>query len=148
YSGQSLFAGTNQIFFLRGDTAYRYDMPTKKEIWSRQLVDKEAIKKRVEEILKNRQKLIDKANSDGWEFVPKMPSREKLTTRMERAAAEALELHIRAESVWIASPEKLMRFDWNNGKTLQEIPIPDRYGGVIAVGDELLLMQPLEGRQV
>ncbi|HYV28693.1 MAG TPA: PQQ-binding-like beta-propeller repeat protein, partial [Candidatus Eisenbacteria bacterium] len=44
--------------------------------------------------------------------------------------------------------EKLMRFDWNTGKTLQEIPIPDQYGGVMAIGDELLLMEPKEGKQV
>jgi hypothetical protein len=148
YSGQSLFAGKEQIVFLRGDTLMRYDMTLKKEIWSRQLVDKKEIQKKVDKFVKERQALIDRANNNAWEHVPKMPSREALTTRFERAAAAALELHTRAQSVWVASPEKLMRFDWNTGKTLQEVPIPDRYGGVIAVGDELLLMETGDGKQI
>ena len=31
---------------------------------------------------------------------------------------------------------------------MQEVPIPDRYGGVIAVGDELLLMETGNGKQI
>ena len=147
-SGQSVLVGKDQLVFLRGDTARRYDMTQKKEVWSRQLVDKEKVKQRVEKIIKDAQKYIDKANSEGWDNVPKMPSREKLMKEEELMEEEALELHIKDQSVWIASSEKLLHLDWDSGKTLQELKIPERYGGVISVGDELLLMQPMDGKQV
>ena len=43
YSGQSRLCGQDQIVFLHGDMLARYDLKTKKEIWSRALVDKKQI---------------------------------------------------------------------------------------------------------
>ncbi len=43
-SGQSRLCGKNQIVFLHGNTLARYDISSKKEIWSRQMIDPQVIK--------------------------------------------------------------------------------------------------------
>ena len=142
YSGQSSLCGKNQIVFLHGDTLARHDLKTKKEIWSCQLVDKKQIEQELAATIKAMQLAKEKAeseNPDSDGFF-KTPSPEKLGKQMARAAAEALELHVRGQNVWVSTPEKLVRYDWDTGKPLQEIPLPGGLGGAIHRGDELLLL--------
>jgi len=92
------------------------------------------------------QALIDRANNEGSEKVPKMPSRDKLTRSIERAAAAALELRVRGQNIWIVSPGKLARYDWETGNPAQEIAVKTGSGGVFAMGDELLVVDTGTGR--
>lgn len=138
YSGQSAFCGKDQIVFLHGDTLARYDMKLNKELWSRHLVDKKQIEAAVAKEMNEMQVLIDKANSENPDHMPKMPNPEKLQQSMQRAAAAALELVIRGQNVWVLSPGKLTRYDQDTGNPVKEIPVPAGYGGLIPRGDELL----------
>ena len=138
YSGQSAFCGKDQIVFLHGDTLARYDMKLNKELWSRHLVDKKQIEAAVAKEMKEMQVLIDKANSENPDHVPKMPDPEKLQQSMQRAAAAALELVVRGQNIWVLSPGKLTRYDQDTGNPVKEIPVPAGYGGLIPRGDELL----------
>ncbi len=150
YSGQSAVSGKNldQIVFLHGAVLARYDLKSGKEIWSRQTTDREQIQQAVDRELKVTKSLIDKANSEAWEHVPKMPSPDKLTEEMEREAAAALTLHVRGLNIWVASPEKLVRYDWETGKTTSEIPVQSGFGGVIYRGNEALLVNAGAGKPV
>jgi hypothetical protein len=147
YSGQSFMAGADQIVFLHGDTLARHDMKQKKEIWSRQLLNREQLAAKVEKELKAIEAEIAHARDQGREHIPRMPSREGLAKRMEKAAAAALELRVRGQNIWVASPDKVARYDWETGHAAKEIPVPGRYGGVMSVGDEFLLVETGKAKQ-
>src|SRR4051812_866923 len=52
FSGQSFFAGKDQIIFLHGDTLARHDMKLNREIWSRRLIDMKLIEAEVAKEIK------------------------------------------------------------------------------------------------
>ena len=148
YSGQTAFCGPDQIVFLHGDTLARHDMKLKKEIWSRHLVDKQEIEAAVARQMKAMQAVIDKANNEDPDSVPKMPNPEKLRKSMQRELEAALELRVRGENIWVLSPGKLTRYDRDTGNPVKEIPVPAGYGGLIPRGDELLNVDLETGRPV
>jgi outer membrane protein assembly factor BamB len=148
YSGQSAFCGKDQIVFLHGDLLARHDMKLKQELWSRHLVDKKQITDAVAQEMKEMQAIIDKANNDHPDHVPKMPDPEKLQISMQRAAEEALELVIRGQNIWVISPGKLTRYDRDTGNPVKEIPVPAGYGGLIPRGDELLNVDVETGKPI
>ena len=113
-------------------------MKLNKELWSLHLVDKKQIEAAVAKEMNEMQVLIDKANRENPDHVPKMPNPEKLQQSIQRAAAAALELVIRGQNVWVLSPGKLTRYDQDTGNPVKEIPVPAGYGGLIPRGDELL----------
>ena len=94
------------------------------------------------------QAVIDKANSEDPDHVPKMPDPEKVRKSMQRAAEEALDLRVRGENIWVLSPGKLTRYDRDNGKPLKEITVPAGYGGLIPRGDELLNVDLETGKPI
>jgi PQQ-like domain len=138
YSGMSKLGGTNQIVFLRGGSLSRYDLKTRKEIWSRELLDKKKIEKEVDRAIKTIQAAIDKANNETPDFVPKMPRRDKMIEDLTRATAAALQLRVSGQNIWVIEPQKLSHFDWDSGRTLQEIPRAYGFGRLSAHGDEML----------
>ena len=150
YSGQSVICGKNQnqLVFLHGDTLARQDLKEKKQIWSCRVIDQQQIQRVVEQRIQATQTLINKANNEAWENVPKMPSREQLTKQMERDAAASLTLHVRGQSVWVASPGKLVHYDWETGKQNKELAVQDGAGGLISRGDELLVVETGSGKPV
>ncbi len=146
YSGQSELAGKEQVVFLHGGTLARHDMQQKKEVWSSYLINTNDIQAEVAREIARVKVLIDKANADASEFIPKMPDPEKLARSLERQAAAALELRVHGQNIWILSGEKLTRYDWDTGKPAQEIKIPPGYGSLIAQGEELLLLNAETGQ--
>jgi putative pyrroloquinoline-quinone binding quinoprotein len=143
YSGHSVISGKerDQIIFLHGATLARYDMRSKKEVWSVDLTDRKRIDEAIKRQMEATEKVIDKARDEGWENIPKMPSAERLAQMMEREEAAALELHVRGENVWVSSPGKLARFDWECGKKLKELAVQGAgFGGLISRGDELVVV--------
>jgi len=150
YSGQSAFAGTDQIVFLHGGTLARYDMKTGKEIWSRELIDPAKIQKQVAETIESLHKTQQRfdhehPNAD----LIKIPSPEKLTKSLTREAGEELELYVRGQNVWISDYEKVVRYDWETGKPVQEIALRGGLGRALARGDEMWLIgQNTSGQDV
>jgi outer membrane protein assembly factor BamB len=148
YSGQSAFAGTNQIVFLHGDTLARYDLKLNKEIWSRHLVDKKAIEKAVDEELKAMQAAVIKAQQEDPDRIPKIPSKERLQHEMERELAAELDLRVRGQNIWVRSADKLVRYDWNTGAQVGEVSLAGRENNLISRGDELMLVDTDLGKPV
>jgi hypothetical protein len=148
YSGQSAFCGKDQIVFIHGDLLARYDMKQNKEIWSRHLVDMKEIESAIEREMKEMKVIIDKANNENPDHVPKMPDPEKLRKSMKRAAEESLELRVRGQSIWVMAPGKLTRYDGDTGKPVKEIPVPAGYSGLISRGDELLNVDLETGKPI
>jgi PQQ-like domain len=149
FSGQARLVGKNQIVFLRGGTLARYDTTTKKEVWSTYLVDKKQVENSVAQQMKVIKAIVDKANNEAWDDVPKFPSKEKLQEMAEQTLASELQLRVRGSNVWVATSEKLVRYDWDSGKPAQEISLANGFGNVIAQGDELLMTgQNTNGQEI
>jgi hypothetical protein len=140
YSGQSAFAGADQIVFLHGSLLARDDLKANKEIWSRQLLDEKEMDAATASQLKEIQNANERARQTDPDNVPRMPSPDRLKLRLERAAAAALDLRVYGSNIWVISPGSLVHYDWETGKPDQEVALPPGAGGIIARGDELLLM--------
>jgi hypothetical protein len=147
HSGQSAFAGQDQIVFLHGGTLARHDMKEKKEIWSVNLIDEKEIDRQVAKEMEEVKKEIDWANSNTPESVPKMPRPDKLKKLLMREAASSLHLRIVGQNIWVMTPEKLTRYDWATGKTNKEIALKEHWGDMLRRGDELLALESENGKQ-
>lgn len=148
YSGQSAFAGTDQIIFLHGGTLARHDMKARREVWSRALVDPEKIQRQVAETLERLRRTQQKLDSDFPDADPiRVPSPEKLAARLNRAAAEELELYVRDRGIWVSSFDKVVRYDWDTGQPVREIPMRGGLAGALARGDEMWLIRETESGQ-
>lgn len=141
HSGESSFAGHDQIVFLRGGTLARHDMRQKKEVWSINLIDEKEIDAEVAKEMDEMKKEIDRANSDTPEHVPKMPRADKLKRELIRDAAADMNLRVVGQNIWVMTPKKLTRFDWDTGKTNKEIALKDEWGGLLRHGDELMTLE-------
>src|SRR5712675_1112711 len=92
-------------------------------------------------------KEIDRANSESPEFVPKMPRPDKLKKMLIRETAASMRLRIVGQNIWVMTPEKLTRYDWDTGKTNKEIALKEHWGDMLHRGDELLALESENGKQ-
>ncbi|MGA9450766.1 MAG: PQQ-binding-like beta-propeller repeat protein [Verrucomicrobiia bacterium] len=134
HSGQSRLCGNNQIVFLHGGTLARYDLRSKKEIWSHQLIDPQLIKDAVAKASGDRQTVAGLGKMDMNQFI-------------ERGMEEGLQLQVGGSNVWVSSPDTLTHYDWDTGKVLQEIPLAGGFGEMASQGGELLMMGRSESGQ-
>jgi hypothetical protein len=137
-TGQSQVCGQKQIVFLHGTTLYRYDMKTKKQVWARKLVDEKLIHDEVQKELQEMQTMIRKVQDRNPDAELKIPPAEDLIDAMLDAATGSLQLYVHGSNVWVRTPDKLVRCDWDSGSPLQEIPLNFGFGPLIHRGDELL----------
>lgn len=141
-SGASWLCGPDQIVFLRGGTLARYNLKSKKEIWSHYLIDKREIERGVQATIKSLQALQAKRDQEFPDADPiHIPPPDKLAKAAERAAAAMMDLRIAGSNVWISTPGKLVRYDWDTGKPVKEVALTNAFGGLIPHGDEMLLFE-------
>lgn len=161
HSGRSQLVGKDQIVFLHGGLLARYDLKTKKQIWSQQLVTPEQVAAEVqrEDAETAREKARFSADSDG-EYGHIISPEEH--TKMVRDAMEAaLALRVSGQNIWIgksvdntntagevSSDYQLTRYDWDSGRIAQQATMPAIDGEFVQRGDELLLYdQPDAGTE-
>jgi hypothetical protein len=130
YAGESRLCGTNQIVFLHGGTLARCDLKSGKEIWSQELVTKQQIA----DVAARENQLQP---NDRYE--QKIPQ-DKLEELAARSLEGELQLHVSGQNVWVGAPDSLTHYDWDTGKVLQEIPVANRTGQIIARNEEFLIM--------
>ena len=121
--------------FLHGGTLARYDISSKKEIWSRQLIDQQLIKDAVA------------TESGNVRAVAALGKDEDMTQFIERGMEAGLQLQVDGSNVWVSAPDKLTHYDWDTGKVLQEIPLAGGFGEMVSQGGELLMMGESEAGQ-
>jgi hypothetical protein len=152
HSGASIVAGKeqDQVVFLHGGTLARHDMKQKKAIWSRELVDTNAVRIQADKQLKEEKERIDRLSSDKPDLAASMKPMplDKLIRYMIRAEEAALTLYVRGQNVWVASTKALVRYDWDSGKPLKELALQPELGDPITRGDEVLLLQMEAGAPV
>jgi len=127
-SGESRLCGSDQIVFLHGATLARYDLKSKKEIWSRELIDPQVVKD-----------AAAKASQDAG-TVAAMGRGMNITEFVEQALDAMLQLQVEGSNIWVGTPDKLTHYDWNTGKVVQEIPVAGGFGDTILQNGELLMV--------
>jgi hypothetical protein len=141
HSGESVLCGKDQLVFLHGDTLARCDLMATREIWSRQLIDRQQVADAAALELKEMraEKIqLSARNPDAADRF-KIPSLEELTRNVELAEEAALQLYVCGENVWVAAADKLVRYDWDTGKPGQEFSLGYGANRLIRRADELLL---------
>ena len=148
YSGAAQLIGKDQIVFLHGGTLARYDLKTKKPVWSLELVTKDQIAAivKLENDLRTRENQLG-----GYGRVPPPGSQER-EAKIELQGE--LSLHVSGQNIWIAKPDnrerdeldfkrvfKLTRYDWDAGKVLQEVLLTNRAGLLAAQGNEFVMLE-------
>jgi hypothetical protein len=118
YFGAAQLAGKDQIVFLHGGTLARYDLKTKKQIWSQELITPDQINAIVK--FENDERARENAAGD----FPRIPAVGSQEREAKIALQSALTLNVSNENIWVASPGKLTRYDWDSGKVSQEIALP------------------------
>jgi hypothetical protein len=141
YSGQSSFCGKDQLVFLHGGTLARYDLKQKKQVWSRELVDQKTIEADAAKTLAKMQASVQLANQEHPDTPVRLLSPDRLAVQMQREEEAALDLQVQNRNIWVLAPGKLVRYEWDTGKTAKEIPLHASPGELILLGDELLLME-------
>jgi hypothetical protein len=146
-SGQSAFAGKNQLIFLHGATLARHDLKDKKEVWSRYLVDKGELEKEITEAIKENKSAIDRANSNDPDNVPGVLDPKELRRDLEETTAAGLSLRVVGQNIWVIAPNKLTLFDWDSGQPSKEIALTNDYGSVLHRGDEVVVLSGESDKQ-
>jgi hypothetical protein len=135
YAGASQLAGQDQIVFLHGGTLARYDLKTKKPAWSLELITKDQIA----DVVKLEADLRARENKFGESAPAPPPGSQEREAKI--ALQRELSLHVSGQNIWVVSSDKLTHYDWNTGRILQEIPLPQFHGELILRQDELLMFQ-------
>lgn len=143
-SGQVRFRGP-QAVLLHGGRLVRHDTASKQEVWSTLLLEKKKIADEAASIHKGMVEARQKGIEAGVDYSDSLPTLSELIESMERDAAAAMHLHLRNEGVWVSFPDKLVQFDWQTGKSAQEIPLAPGERRYVEAGDELLVERVGQG---
>ena len=141
HSGASQVVNKDQIIYLHGGTLARADLKKKNTVWSLELVTPTLV---ADAMKKEDDRLAKENAEEGTHFGVNMtPARREKMVRLN--LEEALSLHVSGQNIWVRKADALTRYDWDTGKVASEIKLPDTYGEVVQVGDEL---QSMDGANV
>jgi hypothetical protein len=144
-SGQLRYSAPGQLVFLHGGTLARHDVKAKKDLWSNVLIDKKQIAEDAKTIFKQMQDDWKKSFNSAEPGPPRrIPTLPELTANLEGIAAATLQLHVHGDHIWVSFPGKMVRFDWQTGKSVQEVLLNDSPARMIPSGDELLWISGTE----
>ena len=121
YAGGAQLVGPDQIVFLHGGTLARYDLKTKKEVWSRELVTADQIAAIVKQQDDARARANQNVTDDQYIHTP-VPAVEEREAKI--ALQNVLSLRVSGRDVWVTAPGQLTHYDWDTGKVLQETSLP------------------------
>jgi len=136
YFGRSQLVGKDkdQIVFLHGGTLARYDLKTKKPVWSDELITKQEIDAAIKAAYEEDARLNE---GNGFKA-------HRNADDIEREARQDLQSEMRllvsGQNIWVGSGQKLTRYDWDTGKAAREITLPEADGELVETGDELQMI--------
>jgi hypothetical protein len=133
YAGASQRVGQDQLVFLHGGTLARGDLKTKKEIWSQELISPQQIANLVK-AESDAEVQMAQENAAGYFH---RRSGADIETSVKQRLQARLSLHVAGENIWVGKGELLTHYDWDTGKVLREVVLPE-CGELLARGDELL----------
>ncbi|MDR3455857.1 MAG: PQQ-binding-like beta-propeller repeat protein [Verrucomicrobiae bacterium] len=134
YSGKTQIVGKDQLVFLHGGTLARYDLKSKKPVWSQELISKEEIAAAV----KAENDAAARASEGGGYSHRQLP--EEIERETKIGLQRELHLRVAGQNIWVGRGEKLTHYDWDTGKVVKEITLPEFGDALIETGDELQML--------
>ena len=134
YAGTTRVVGKDQIVFLHGGTLARYDLKTKKPVWSQELISKADLDAAVKAAVEFENKM-----NDGASFTHRQ-SQETIERQVKIGMQRQLLLRVAGENIWVGKGDKLTHYDWATGKVLRETTLPESGGTLTEAGDELQMI--------
>jgi outer membrane protein assembly factor BamB len=137
HSGGSWIVDGNQVVFLHGGTLARYNLQNKQKIWSLDLITQDQINA----VLKQQdENANEELKQDG--HVPEGDETLQPANLRQKHARIGLEsdLSLRGaeKNIWVANGNSMTHYDWDTGKVLQTINVPDGIGELKVHGNEFL----------
>ena len=134
YFGRAQLVGQDQLVALHGGTLARYDLRSKKTIWSQELISKQQI----ESGIKQADEEQAKAN-EGF-GLHSHRSQEEIEASVKRELQSGLEMQVAGQNIWVAQEGKLTHYDWDTGKVVRVVDLPEREGDLVESGGELQMI--------
>ena len=134
YYGHAQLVGQDQMVFLHGGSLARYDLKTRKPVWSQELITKQQIADGMQAANAEQAKM-----NEGTGFHSHR-SQDDIERSVKQALQSELTLHVSGQHVWVGKEDKLTQYDWASGKVAREITLPERDGELIESGDELQMI--------
>ena len=137
HTGGSWIVDGNQLVFLHGGTLARYDLKTKRKIWSLELVSQQQI----DAVLKQEDEEAAQAQREDGQVPDDMIEPINLRQKHARIGLEEdLSLRGAGKNIWVGSGSEntLTHYDWDTGNVSQKITVTNGIGDLKAHGDELL----------
>jgi hypothetical protein len=136
YFGHSQLVGKDQLVFLHGGTLARYDLKTQKQVWTQQLITPQQIADAVK-AASDAEARIDAEMAAGYHH-------RRSAGDIERSVRQELQselgLHVSGQNVWVENAGKLTHYDWDSGRALRDLTLPERGGALVEKGDELQMI--------
>jgi hypothetical protein len=126
--------GQDQIVFLHGGTLARYNLKTKQPVWSQELITKQQIDDRIKAAN------AEQARENEGTGVHSHRSQDDIQRSIKQELQAQLTLHVSGQNIWVGQEDKLTHYDWNSGKVVREITLPERDGELVESGDELQMI--------
>jgi hypothetical protein len=134
YAGKSQLIGKDQMIFLHGGTLGRVDLKAKKLIWSQELVSKQEL----DAVIKAENDLDARMNEGtGYHH---HQSQDNIERSARRLLQSELMLRVAGQNVWVGKEGTLTHYDWDTGKVLRAVALPETGGELVQNGDELLML--------
>ncbi len=134
YAGTTHVVGKDQIVFLHGGTLARYDLKTKKSIWSLELISPTDLAAAVKA-----QTDFENKMNDGASYSHRQ-SQEAIERQVKIGMQRDLLLRVAGENIWVGKGNKLTHYDWATGKVLRETALPESGDTLVEAGDELQMI--------
>jgi outer membrane protein assembly factor BamB len=134
YFGATHLVGQHQIIFLHGGTLARYDLKSKKQIWSQELITKQQLA----DAVKAGNEADARANSGGG--YTHRQSQETIEREAKIGLQRELQLRVSGQNIWVSQGDKLVQYNWDTGKMAHAITLPEFGGELVTNGDELLMV--------
>ena len=137
YSGRAEIAGKDQLVFLHGGTLARYDLKSKKQVWSQELVSQQQL----DDLTKESVAADARANAeDGNDGYRQVHTQAQIERAVKMTLHASLLLRVSGQNIWVGHRDKLTHYDWDTGKVVREITLPEAADALIEGDGELLVL--------
>ena len=134
YAGTTQVVGKDQLVFLHGGTLARYDLKTKKPVWSQELISKADL----DAAVKAETEFENKMNA-GASYSHRQ-SAETIERQVKIGLQRSLLLRVAGQKIWVGKGNKLTHYDWATGRVVRETTLPESGDSLVEVGDELQMI--------
>ncbi|HEX9048722.1 MAG TPA: B-box zinc finger protein, partial [Verrucomicrobiae bacterium] len=136
YHGNMQIVGSDQVVFLHGGTLARYNLKTQKPAWSQELISQQDIDAAVKAEADAEARFAAE-NAGGYTH---HTSQADLERGVKRELQAELSLLVSGQNIWVSKEDVMTHFDWETGKVLSQVKLPERTGELTQKGDELLMV--------